>query len=109
MSRAREDLYRVLAMLGELDRLLHPLPPEDSGNWSSEPSYPPPVPTRRPSTPASSLPRGGPPPGSSARPESGRGAPPSPSPNTSSTPFSTPVALVPAAPPGLPAEAATAL
>lgn len=40
----REDLYRLLALLGELDRLMHPLPVEDSGNYRTDQGMPPPLP-----------------------------------------------------------------
>jgi hypothetical protein len=52
----RDDLYVVLALLGDLDRILSPLALEESGTVGGPPVIPPPLPTA--SSPGSSRPSG---------------------------------------------------
>src|SRR5262245_20539249 len=45
MSDARDDVYRLAALLADLDRVLNPLPRSGGGGCRVEPPIPPPLPT----------------------------------------------------------------
>jgi hypothetical protein len=48
MTTARDDLYAVLALLADLDRVLNPLASDEQGEFSSTPAIPPPLPPASP-------------------------------------------------------------
>lgn len=78
---AREDLYQLLLLLGELERLLHPLDDGGFGEFTIEPLFPPTLPEEHEEDNARGLgprrahPRSG---ATSATRPAGSGAPPTP-------------------------------
>jgi hypothetical protein len=43
-EQARDDVFRIAALLAELDRILHPFAPTESGEFNTEPTLPPVLP-----------------------------------------------------------------
>lgn len=57
LTKARADLYRVLALLSELDRIVDPVPRGEVGVFRVQPHIPPSLPRAAPPEPSGVGPR----------------------------------------------------